>query len=55
MAIVIVTDMEKLPDYCTDCPFMNDVINKCQADPGGRSSVWRPFWCPLEEVEVEYA
>ena len=50
---VIINGLDKLPEYCWDCPCYNQTEAYCQADCGHRNSEWRPFWCPLK-CEYEY-
>lgn len=49
--MVIITTMDALPDYCYDCPCHNGEDGRCRADANGRyTSEYRPYWCPLKEV-----
>ena len=41
---------DTLPEHCYDCPIHSATDGSCQADPAGRVSDWRPFWCPLASV-----
>ena len=49
--MIVIRSVEKLPERCVECPCHNSIEDFCQADNERRSSDWRPFWCPLEEVE----
>lgn len=49
----IISTLNKLPEYCSDCPCHNGESGYCQADYEHRNSEWRPFWCPLK-CEYEY-
>ena len=52
--MIIITTMDKLPDYCYDCPCHNGETGLCKADENGRyTSEYRPFWCPLKETTVK--
>ena len=51
MSILIKT-MTNLPEYCYDCPCHDGESGYCQADKEHRYSVYRPFWCPLVEIEL---
>jgi len=35
----------ELPEHCYDCPIHDPGDGHCQID--GRTSDYRPFWCPL--------
>ena len=41
--------MSELPEYCYNCPCHDGENDKCRADTEGRTSIYRPFWCPLRE------
>ena len=43
--------MNKLPDYCYDCPCHDGEYSTCEADTEKRSTFeYRPYWCPLKEI-----
>ena len=46
---IVITSMSELPEYCYDCPCHDGENDKCKADAEGRTSIYRPFWCPLKE------
>lgn len=48
---VLIKTMTKLPEYCYDCPCHDGESGYCQADKERRYSEYRPFWCPLVEIE----
>lgn len=48
-AKIVITTISELPEYCYDCPCHDGENNRCKADPCGRTSEYRPFWCPLKE------
>ena len=48
-AKIVITTMSELPEYCYDCPCHDGENDKCKADAEGRTSIYRPFWCPLKE------
>ena len=52
MKQIIISTMKELPETCCDCPCHNVENGCCQAISEYRSSIWRPFWCPLREVET---
>ena len=41
---------DQLPEHCYDCPLHDSENGACKLD--GRSSEWRPFWCPLQPMPV---
>ena len=45
---VIITTMDKLPEYCYNCPCHDGEGSRCRADTEERDSIYRPFWCPLK-------
>jgi len=50
--MVIITTINELPDYCYDCPCHDGESGRCKADTNGRyNSEYRPFWCPLKEID----
>ena len=51
MKVTIEFDLDKLPDRCDECPIHNGEDGRCIID--GRSSEWRPFWCPLKVMPKE--
>lgn len=48
-AKIVITTMSELPEYCYNCPCHDGENDKCRADTEGRTSIYRPFWCPLKE------
>lgn len=46
---IVISTLDELPEYCYDCPCHDDENDKCKADTEGRTSIYRPFWCPLKE------
>lgn len=49
--MIVITTMDALPDYCYDCPCHNGEDGQCRADANGRyTSDYRPYWCPLKEI-----
>jgi len=46
---IVITSMSELPEYCYNCPCHDGENDKCKADTEGRTSIYRPFWCPLRE------
>lgn len=40
-----------LPDHCYECKLHNPSDTSCLID--GRTSDWRPFWCPLKVMNTE--
>ena len=49
--MIVITTMTELPEYCYKCPCHDGENGQCDADPERRYSFeYRPFWCPLEEV-----
>lgn len=48
-AKIVITTMSELPKYCYDCPCHDGENDKCKADTESRTSIYRPFWCPLKE------
>lgn len=48
-AKIVITSMLELPEYCYNCPCHDGENDKCRADTEGRTSIYRPFWCPLRE------
>lgn len=48
--MIVISSMEKLPEYCKDCPCCASHDGHCQADSILRTSEYRPFWCPLEAL-----
>ena len=54
--MIVVTTMDALPDYCYECPCNNGEHSQCEADKEKRSSFeYRPYWCPLKEVDSNYS
>lgn len=51
MPEIIITTMAELPEYCYDCPCHDGENDRCNAGNERRSSIYRPFWCPLKERE----
>ena len=49
--MIVITTMDSLPDHCYDCPCQNVESGRCQADKESRYSEYRPYWCPLKEIE----
>ena len=51
MGMIVITNMESLPEYCYECPCHDGESGYCQADKERRYSLeYRPFWCPLKEI-----
>ena len=49
---IVINNMKKLPNRCGECPLNNMESSYCQGDECKRSTFeWRPFWCPLSEVD----
>jgi hypothetical protein len=49
--MIVITTMKELPERCACCP-MNSDSYECKADEYLRKTrAWRPFWCPLKEIE----
>lgn len=48
-AKIVITSMSELPEYCYNCPCHDGENDRCRADTEGRTSIYRPFWCPLRE------
>lgn len=48
--MIAIKTMSSLPDHCYECPCHDGESGYCQADEEHRCSDWRPFWCPLVEV-----
>lgn len=46
---IVITTMLELPEYCYNCPCHDGENDRCRADTEGRTSIYRPFWCPLRE------
>lgn len=51
VGLIVITTMDKLPENCCDCPCSCHSNGTCQAIKDFRSSDWRPFWCPLKEIQ----
>lgn len=51
MKLIVITTMDSLPEYCYECPCHDGESGYCQADKEQRYSDYRPFWCPLKELE----
>ena len=52
--MIVITTMTELPDYCYNCPCHDGETGCCKADENKRyNSEYRPFWCPLKEIENE--
>lgn len=49
--MIVIKSLKELPEKCIECPCYCHTESFCQADDEQRSSEWRPFWCPLGEVE----
>ena len=47
---VLIKSMINLPEHCYECPCHDGESGYCQADKEHRYSDYRPFWCPLVEV-----
>lgn len=50
---IVITTMTELPEYCYNCPCHDGEYDRCNADNERRTSIYRPFWCPLKEVETD--
>lgn len=48
--MIVIKTMTELPEHCYECPCHDGESGYCQADKEHRYSDYRPFWCPLEEV-----
>ena len=48
--MIVITNMESLPDHCYECPCRDGELGYCQADKERRYSDYRPYWCPLKEI-----
>ena len=48
--MIVITNMESLPEYCYQCPCYDGECGVCQADKELRCSDDRPYWYPLEEI-----
>ena len=51
--MIAIKTMNKLPEECEKCPCYATYDGHCQADDKLRTSIYRPFWCPLTLVEEE--
>lgn len=51
--MIAIKTMNKLPEECEKCPCYATYDGHCQADDILRTSIYRPFWCPLTLVEEE--
>lgn len=51
--MIVITTMNSLPEYCYECSCQDHESGFCQADKEHRSSVYRPFWCPLKDQEED--
>ena len=49
--MIAIKTMNKLPEECEKCPCYATYDGHCQADDILRTSIYRPFWCPLTLVE----
>ena len=49
---VIIKTMTSLPEHCYECPCHDGESGYCQADKEHRYSDYRPFWCPLEVIDI---
>ena len=50
--MIVITTMQELPEYCYECPCHDRDNGECQADKERRrSSEYRPYWCPLNDVK----
>lgn len=43
-------EVDVLPEHCYDCKLHADSDGHCLID--GRTSDWRPFWCPIQIVRI---
>ena len=50
---IVITTMTELPEYCYNCPCHDGEYDRCNADNERRTSIYRPFWCPLKELETD--
>ena len=49
---IVISTMKNLPEHCYDCPLNNNEHLQCEADECKRySENYRPFWCPLKEID----
>lgn len=48
--MIVITSMDYLPEHCYECPCHDGESGYCQADKEWRYSEYRPYWCPLKEV-----
>ena len=48
--MIVITNMESLPDHCYECPCHDGESGYCQANEELRYSDYRPYWCPLKEI-----
>ena len=48
--IVVITDCNKLPEYCADCDRLEGLIcrEKGLEVFGGAAQIGRPTWCPMK-------
>ncbi len=52
--MIVIKTMTELPEHCYECPCHDGESGYCKADKDLRySSDYRPFWCPLVEVDKE--
>jgi hypothetical protein len=50
--MIAIKSITKLPEHCWECPCHDGESGYCQADKEHRYSDYRPFWCPLVEVDT---
>jgi len=61
--MIVITNLKKIPDNCTQCRLSNTYINSCgryccpknkeiemSRTENGNMAYTRPTWCPLKEV-----
>lgn len=50
--MIVIKTMTELPEHCWECPCHDGESGYCQADKEHRYSDYRPFWCPLSEIDT---
>jgi rubrerythrin len=53
MEMIAITTMDSLPELCYECPLHDGENGQCNADKEKRySAEYRPYWCPLKDVDL---
>ena len=51
--MIVITTMDSLPELCYECPCHDGENGQCNADKEKRySAEYRPYWCPLKNVDL---